>query len=32
MGGGYYLTYPDSMLFRVSKPARYTGGEWNSIR
>ncbi len=26
------MPYPDSLLFRVSKPARYTGGEWNSIR
>jgi radical SAM family uncharacterized protein len=25
------LTYPDSILFKVTKPARYTGGEWNSI-
>jgi radical SAM family uncharacterized protein len=25
------LPYPDSILFRVVKPARYTGGEWNSI-
>jgi radical SAM family uncharacterized protein len=25
------LTYPDSILFKVAKPARYTGGEWNSI-
>ncbi len=25
------MTYPDSILFRVAKPARYTGGEWNSI-
>jgi len=24
------LTYPDSILYQVSKPARYTGGEWNS--
>jgi len=24
------LTYPDSLLSRVTKPARYTGGEWNS--
>ncbi len=22
---------PDSILFKVSKPARYTGGEWNSV-
>jgi len=25
------LAYPDSILFKVAKPARYTGGEWNSI-
>ncbi len=25
------MTYPDSILCNVSKPARYTGGEWNSI-
>ena len=25
------MTYPDSILFKVTKPARYTGGEWNSI-
>ena len=25
------MTYPDSMLFKVTRPARYTGGEWNSI-
>jgi radical SAM family uncharacterized protein len=25
------LTYPDSILFNVTKPARYTGGEWNSV-
>jgi radical SAM family uncharacterized protein len=25
------LTYPDSILYQVAKPARYTGGEWNSI-
>ncbi len=25
------MTYPDSILFKVAKPARYTGGEWNSI-
>jgi radical SAM family uncharacterized protein len=25
------LTYPDSILSRVTRPARYTGGEWNSI-
>jgi len=24
------LTYPDSLLSQVAKPARYTGGEWNS--
>jgi hypothetical protein len=25
------LTYPDSILYQVTRPARYTGGEWNSI-
>jgi radical SAM family uncharacterized protein len=25
------LTYPESILYQVAKPARYTGGEWNSI-
>ncbi|MBI4303877.1 MAG: TIGR03960 family B12-binding radical SAM protein [Chloroflexi bacterium] len=25
------MTDLDSILYRVSKPARYTGGEWNSI-
>ena len=25
------MTYPDSILYQVAKPARYTGGEWNSI-
>jgi radical SAM family uncharacterized protein len=25
------LTYPDNLLYQVTKPARYTGGEWNSI-
>ena len=25
------LTYLDKILHQVSKPARYTGGEWNSI-
>ncbi len=25
------MAYPDSILCNVSKPARYTGGEWNSI-
>ncbi|UCE97871.1 MAG: TIGR03960 family B12-binding radical SAM protein, partial [Dehalococcoidia bacterium] len=25
------MLYPDSILFNVTKPARYTGGEWNSI-
>jgi radical SAM family uncharacterized protein len=25
------LAYPDSILFQVEKPARYTGGEWNSV-
>ena len=25
------LTYLDSILHQVTKPARYTGGEWNSV-
>ncbi|MFA5629432.1 MAG: TIGR03960 family B12-binding radical SAM protein [Dehalococcoidales bacterium] len=25
------MAYPDNILYNVSKPARYTGGEWNSI-
>lgn len=25
------MSYPDSMLSKVSKPGRYTGGEWNSV-
>ena len=25
------MTYLDSILHQVSKPARYTGGEWNSV-
>ena len=25
------MSYPDHILYQVSKPARYTGGEWNSI-
>jgi radical SAM family uncharacterized protein len=25
------LTYPDPMLHQVTKPARYTGGEWNAV-
>ena len=25
------LTYPSKILHQVTKPARYTGGEWNSI-
>jgi len=25
------LTYPDNVLYQVTRPARYTGGEWNSI-
>jgi radical SAM family uncharacterized protein len=28
---GGELAYPDSILQQVTKPARYTGGEWNSI-
>jgi len=26
------LHYPDHLLYRVNKPARYTGGEWNTVR
>jgi len=26
------LPYSDKLLFQVSKPARYSGGEWNSIQ
>ena len=25
------MSYPDSLLFQVTKPARYTGGEWNAV-
>ncbi len=25
------MTYPDSILYQVTKPARYTGGEWNAV-
>jgi len=25
------LTYLDNILYQVAKPARYTGGEWNSL-
>jgi radical SAM family uncharacterized protein len=25
------LTYPDNILHQVTKPARYTGGEWNAV-
>lgn len=25
------MSYPDNILFNVTRPARYTGGEWNSI-
>ncbi len=25
------MNYPDNILYQVTKPARYTGGEWNSI-
>jgi radical SAM family uncharacterized protein len=25
------LSYPNNILAKVTKPARYTGGEWNSI-
>ena len=26
------MTYDDSILTRVQKPARYTGGEWNAVK
>jgi hypothetical protein len=26
------LNYPDHLLYQVSRPARYTGGEFNVIR
>ncbi len=25
------MTYLDNILYQVAKPARYTGGEWNSV-
>ncbi len=25
------MTYPGNILYQVTKPARYTGGEWNSV-
>ncbi len=25
------MGYPDSILYKVARPGRYTGGEWNSI-
>lgn len=25
------MSYPDSLLGRVTRPGRYTGGEWNSL-
>jgi len=25
------LTYPNNILHQVTKPARYTGGEWNAV-
>ena len=29
--GGDKLTYLNNILHQVTKPARYTGGEWNSV-
>jgi radical SAM family uncharacterized protein len=29
--GGSQLSYPESILYQISKPARYTGGEWNAV-
>ena len=26
------MNYPDRLLYKVTRPARYTGGEWNIIR
>jgi len=26
------LHYPDQLLYQVTKPARYSGGEWNAVR
>ena len=31
-GFGNNMTYTSQLLNNVSKPARYTGGEWNSVR
>ncbi len=25
------MSYPESVLYQVTKPARYTGGEWNAV-
>jgi hypothetical protein len=25
------LAYPDKILYEVTRPARYTGGEWNAV-
>ena len=25
------MAYPDRILYQVTRPARYTGGEWNSV-
>jgi radical SAM family uncharacterized protein len=25
------LAYPDEILYQVTRPARYTGGEWNAV-
>ena len=25
------MPYPDKILYKVTRPARYTGGEWNCV-